>query len=129
MKQLLILLTLFLVAACGSKASEEQADALKKEVFKIHDDVMPQTMKIEDIQASVRAKFEKDSSLKTQGMAVNAAMQAATDSMYVWMGTLSNFDDMGVEEKTKFLEIQKIKGQTIKEATSRSINEANAFLK
>jgi hypothetical protein len=128
MKQIVLILIVFFTFSCGSKVSEEQAEAAKKEVFRIHDEVMPLTMKIEDIQASVRKKYEKDASLKANGMAINASMQAATDSMYVWMGKLSNMDAMEIDERVKFLEIQKVKGKEIQTATTASIKAAEAFL-
>jgi hypothetical protein len=49
--------------------------------------------------------------------------------MYVWMNALSGFEGMSPEDKLKYLEKQKARGEAIKAATEKSIADAEAFLK
>ncbi len=121
----------FLVFSCNSsqKESEAQAVDLQKAVFKIHDEVMPKTMKIEDIQVAVRTKVEKNTQLKTKGLAINTAMQAASDSMYAFMVAMTKAEELPLERKIAQMKILQNKGETIKTATETALQKADEFLK
>lgn len=129
MKKIIVLVLSVALASCGSKQQEQAAANLQKEVFAVHDEVMPKSMKMEDMQASIISKYEKDTTLKAQGIKLNAEMKAASDSMYVWMNDLGKLEGMTTDAKVKYLEIQKTRGEAIKAATMKAIAEAEGFLK
>lgn len=129
MKYIFILTILVFSCNQSPKVSEAQAADLQKAVFKIHDEVMPKTMKIEDVQAEIRTKVEKNTQLKTEGLAINSAMQAASDSMYAFMAAMTKAEELPLEQKVAQMQVLKTKGETIKTATENSLQKADEFLK
>jgi hypothetical protein len=127
--KLLSYLTITILLACSKPKSTANTENLQKEVFAIHDEVMPRSMKAEDLMATISEKYTADSSLKAEGLAINSQLKAASDSMYVWMGALAKADSLEGTAKEAYLILQKTNGNKIKIATEAAIANAEKFIK
>lgn len=129
MKQLFIFALTLFVFACGSKDAEI-ADKLKEEAFKLHDEVMPVSMKLEDLKEQVMKKAEADTTQKAKALEISSELDGAYNDMEVWMPKLGDAADMqDVKEKIKALTEAKAEGEKIKEKTMAAKQKAEEFLK
>jgi hypothetical protein len=129
MKNLLILFVALVAFSCTDKSAEESAK-LKDETFKIHDEVMPLSMNLEDAKAAVMKKAEADTTLKKTALDISLALDKAYNDMEVWMPKLGDAADMkDGEEKVKALTALKAEGEKIKQSTLDAKKMADDFLK
>jgi transcription initiation factor TFIID subunit TAF12 len=129
MKNLLILFIALVAFSCTDKSAEEAAK-LKDETFKIHDDVMPISMNLEDLKEKVMKKVEMDSTNKKTALDISLALDKAYNEMEVWMPKLGDAADMkDGEEKVKTLIELKAEGEKIKQNTLDAKKLAEEFLK
>lgn len=129
MKNLLILLVTLFVFSCTNKSVEEAAK-LKEETFKIHDEVMPISMNLEDLKEKVMKKAEADTTTKKIALDISLALDKAYSDMEEWMPKLGDAADMkDDEEKVKTLTALKAEGEKIKQSTLDAKKKAEDFLK
>jgi hypothetical protein len=129
MKNLLTALLVVFSLACTDKSAEEAA-ILKEETFKIHDDVMPISMNLEDLKAKVMKKAEADTSLKKSALDISLVLDKAYTDMETWMPKLGEAADMkDGEEKVKVLTTLKTEGMQLKQSTLDAKKKADEFLK
>ncbi|CAH0995414.1 hypothetical protein EMA8858_01535 [Emticicia aquatica] len=129
MKKILASIILLFAVACTDKVAEESAK-LKAETFKIHDDVMPISMNLEDLKANVMKKAESDSTLKSTALDISLELDKAYTSMEEWMPKLGEAAEMkDGEEKLKVFVSLKTEGEQIKQKTLDAKKKAEDFLK
>lgn len=129
MKNTLLLLLSIFVFSCTDKSAEEAAK-LKEETFKIHDEVMPISMNLEDLKEKVMKKVETDTTAKKQALDISLTLDKAYNEMEVWMPKLGDAADMkDGEEKVKTLTALKAEGVKIKQNTLNAKKLAEEFLK
>jgi hypothetical protein len=129
MKNVLILFIALVAVSCTDKSAEDAAK-LKEETFKIHDDVMPISMNLEDLKVKVMKKAETDTTAKKEALAISLALDKAYNDMEAWMPKLGEAADMkDGEEKVKIFTVLKVEGEGIKQSTLDAKTKAEAFLK
>lgn len=129
MKNLLAAFLIIFSLACTDKTAEEAAK-LKEETFKIHDEVMPISMNLEDLKANVMKKAEADTTLKKAALDISSALDKAYNDMETWMPKLGEAADMkDGEEKIKALTTLKAEGEQLKQSTLDAKKKAEEFLK
>lgn len=129
MKNLLASFLIIFSLACADKSAEESAK-LKEETFKLHDEIMPISMNLEDLKTNVMKKAEADTTLKKTALDISLALDKAYTDMETWMPKLGEATDMkDGEEKVKALTALKTEGEQLKQATLDAKKKANEFLK
>jgi uncharacterized protein (DUF305 family) len=129
MKNLLTALLIIFSLACTDKSAEESAK-LKEETFKLHDEIMPISMNLEDLKTNVMKKAEADTTLKKTALDISLALDKAYNDMETWMPKLGEAADMkDSEEKVKALTTLKVEGEQLKQATLDAKKKADEFLK
>lgn len=129
MNKIFASLLLLFVVACTDKSAEESAK-LKDETFKIHDDVMPISMNLEDLKADVMKKAEADTTLKKTALDISLDLDKAYNEMEAWMPKIGEAADMkDSEEKVKIFTELKTEGESIKQKTLDAKKKAEEFLK
>ena len=129
MKNVLILFIALVAVSCTDKSAEDAAK-LKEETFKIHDDVMPISMNLEDLKVKVMKKAETDTTAKKEALAISLALDKDYNDMEAWMPKLGEAADMkDGEEKVKIFTVLKVEGEGIKQSTLDAKTKAEAFLK
>lgn len=130
----LVLATLF---SCGGTDPNLQAqDALRDEVFAIHDEVMPKMADLNRLKARmVEAKTDTlklDSLAETQVDAVISQLEQAEEGMMGWMNNFKGpeklRDTQLPEEILKYLEEEKAKISKVREDMLNSISAAEQLL-
>ncbi|GAB2618150.1 hypothetical protein GCM10027035_12930 [Emticicia sediminis] len=129
MKKILASFLIIFSLACSNKAAEESAK-LKEETFKLHDEIMPISMNLEDLKANVMKKAEADTTLKKTALDISLALDKAYTDMETWMPKLGEAADIkDSEEKVKALTTLKTEGEQLKQATLDAKKKADEFLK
>lgn len=129
MKNILFLFIALVAFSCTDKSVEEAAK-LKEETFKIHDEVMPISMNLEDLKEKVMKKVETDSTNKKTALDISLALDKAYNEMEVWMPKLGDAAEMkDGEDKVKTLTALKAEGEKIKQNTLDAKKLAEEFLK
>ena len=129
MKNLLASFLIIFSLACTDKSAEESAK-LKEETFKLHDEIMPISMNLEDLKTNVMKKAEADTTLKKTALDISLALDKAYTDMETWMPKLGEATDMkDGEEKVKALTALKTEGEQLKQATLDAKKKADEFLK
>lgn len=109
--------------------SEEDTDALMKEVMVVHDKAMAQMSEMSQLRKKLREALNEAEDTSAYHNAYSDLAQAQEDMME-WMRNFENPDKMEVseEEKAQYLEEQKEKITDVAEYTDRSIDKAKAVL-
>jgi hypothetical protein len=129
MKNLIAVIFVAFSLACTDKSAENAAK-LKEETFKIHDEVMPISMNLEDLKAKVMKKADADTTLKKTALIISLALDKAYTDMETWMPKLGESADMkDGEEKVKALKTLKTEGEQLKQSTLDAKKKAEEFLK
>jgi uncharacterized coiled-coil DUF342 family protein len=137
---IIILGITFLFTACdsakkqaGEKLKTElkaKADKLKEEAFKLHDDVMPISMDLENLREQVMKKAGTDSKLKAEALEISKELDQAYKDMETWMPKLGSAADLeDTVAKVLALTEAKVEGLKIKEKTLAAKQKAEDFLK
>jgi len=130
MKILLSLSLIIFALACSDKYAEEAAK-LKADTFKLHDEIMPVSMVLEDFREKVMKKSESaDSTAKLSALEISKELDQAYSDMEAWMPKLGDAADMkDSEEKVKTLTELKTEGEKIKQKTLDAKKKAEDYLK
>lgn len=128
--KLFVILSVIIVG-CESSQKKE-IDEINTKMMKLHDEVMPQTMKIGDLRDKVlKSALDADTAKKSEAARVANALQLAEDGMYQWMEKYGNTINNIKDEKQKlevykqlYVDIDKTKKETI-----LSMKAADIFLK
>jgi predicted nucleic acid-binding Zn-ribbon protein len=116
--------------ACKNTQTEA-GQTVKDQLMKLHDEVMPQTMKISEIKKQLTEASEtKSADLQTKAQAISSRLQKAEDDMYVWMDELGKIMNDAKEEKSKLLEYGKLLKSVsqIKKDTESALKDAKDYL-
>lgn len=130
MKTLLYIPIIIFALSCTNKFVEESAK-LKEETFKLHDEVMPITMQLEDFRSKVMAKAETmDTTAKQQALEISKLLNDAEAEMNEWMPKLGDADQMkDSQEKIDAMIELKNEGDKVKQKTLDAKKKAEDFLK
>lgn len=132
---------LLIMLACDSKTA--QLEQLEKEVFDIHDEVMPKMGQIMELQKSVSneialldslLQLKANDSLKLRkdtALQLSTALKTADEGMMNWMHAYNgdSIKTLTTEVAIKTLQVEKEKITTVKTQMLESIAKAEAFLK
>ncbi|MFN8347903.1 MAG: hypothetical protein U0X91_23060 [Spirosomataceae bacterium] len=142
MKKLSIVAVLLAVlSSCGQdKASLDKAE---KEVFAIHDEVMPNMGQLMEYKGEISKEIAvMDSLLKTkaadslqkrkeEGLAINRLLQDADEGMMNWMHAYNgdSLKALSGDEALKAMNAEKEKISAIQDKMQKGLAQAKAFLK
>ncbi|MBK9015667.1 MAG: hypothetical protein IPM82_17260 [Saprospiraceae bacterium] len=129
----LLAFALLLLTSCGgSTPSFEQEDALRNEVFAIHDEVMPKMSEIVRLKGGLK-EMPTDSTNEATVKAAQSQLEKAEDAMMSWM---NNFtapeklrDSKNHEEIMAYLQNEKLEIAKVRDAMNNSIESAERILK
>ncbi len=122
MKKLLSILLLSTSMACNHQ-NQDDAEKLKKEVFALHDKIMPISMNLEDSKENILKKaLEKKDSVNAK--IIVAKIDSSYAIMEVWMQKIGEVSDMPDNEE-KITKLQELKKEGL--ALEVLTNEAKAL--
>ena len=139
MKNLTVLASIILLAACGhSKKKETQTngeislDSLKSEVLSIHDEVMPKMGELrrtrKDLLFRADSLMETDAERAAMLTTVADEIDAANESMMQWMRAYEPEFEGTDEEIRQYLEDQKVAIQKVKDDMLGSLKKGKKVL-
>jgi len=134
----LLLACILLTVACQQKPSEhdhpnDQMEdspnkALYDQVMAIHDEVMPKMNDLYKAKTELRKRLEASDLTEAERTAIGekiAQIEAADESMMVWMRQFEPIPDSAGEEKAKqYLEAELIKVKKVREDILQALEEA-----
>ncbi|MCF2447391.1 viral A-type inclusion protein [Dyadobacter sp. CY345] len=142
MKQYILVLAIScLLFSCNKDA--DKVLELESEVMRIHDDVMPQMDDIMTLKSKLSKKIIQMDSLQNEGIAgnnlaqerikateINQKLNESDKLMMDWMHAYrgDSAKKLKPTEAIQYFEAQKDKIVSVKEITSKNIQEAKAFL-
>lgn len=145
MKKVNLLLSLVIPTMMIFSCSQEKGniDQVEKEVFAIHDEVMPKMGQIMDLRNALSQKIvtidsllkiKNDDSLqqqKDQALTLSNALQQADEGMMNWMHAYNgdSLKALSSDEALKALNAEKTKISQVRDQMLESITKAEAFLK
>ncbi len=124
---------LILAFGCGGPNSEYTAqDALRNEVFAIHDEVMPMMTEIVRLKGSL-LEMTADSTKEIEAKAAISQLEKAEDGMMTWMNKFTVPEKLREtkrhEEIMAYLEGEKTEMSKVRDAMLNSIQYASKLLK
>ncbi len=133
--QLLFALLFFMISCQGDKKTSEGQSQMKK-VMAMHDEVMPEMGVIGKLVRELKKK-EDSTAIGLQYKSAREDLQAAHESMMVWMREFGNrFDSDEIlngkeltDQKQQWLNEEERKMQAVKEEINTSIEKAKTLLK
>ncbi|MDF7821136.1 hypothetical protein P1X15_26160 [Runella sp. MFBS21] len=145
MKKVSLLLSLLIPTMMIFSCSQEKGniDQVEKDVFAIHDEVMPKMGQIMDLRNALSQKIvsidsllkiKNDDSLqqqKDQALTLSNALQQADEGMMNWMHAYNgdSLKALSGDEALKALNAEKTKISQVRDQMLESITKAEAFLK
>ncbi len=145
MKKVNLLLSLVIPTMMIFSCSQEKGniDQVEKEVFAIHDEVMPKMGQIMDLRNALSQKIVTIDSLlkiknedslqqqKDQALTLSNALQQADEGMMNWMHAYNgdSLKALSSDEALKALNAEKTKISQVRDQMLESITKAEAFLK
>ncbi len=145
MKKVSLLLSLVIPTMMIFSCSQEKGniDQVEKEVFAIHDEVMPKMGQIMDLRNALSQKIVSIDSLlkiknedslqqqKDQALTLSNALQQADEGMMNWMHAYNgdSLKSLSGDEALKALNAEKTKISQVRDQMLESITKAEAFLK
>jgi small-conductance mechanosensitive channel len=145
MKKVSLLLSLVIPTMMIFSCSQEKGniDQVEKEVFAIHDEVMPKMGQIMDLRNALSQKIVTIDSLlkiknedslqqqKDQALTLSNALQQADEGMMNWMHAYNgdSLKALSGDEALKALNAEKTKISQVRDQMLESITKAEAFLK
>jgi hypothetical protein len=140
-KSILIITSCFLLSC---KEDRSKVELLEKEVFAVHDEVMPQMSKIMDLKDNLSSYIKTADSLlkinpqdktvlskQAEALVLSTTLQKADDGMMDWMRLYKSdtLSALPVSGAMAYLQAEKIKIDLVKKQTTESIAKAEQFLK
>lgn len=139
-KNILILSLSVLFLACGEDRSS--VEKLEKEVFAVHDEVMPKSGKLLELQEQVSQDIASTDSLfklkasptlekrKANGLALSEALKDADSAMMDWMHhyKADSLKTLKITDALQYLETEKVKINSVRDKMLQSMNQAQTFL-
>ncbi|RMG77734.1 MAG: hypothetical protein D6714_19380 [Bacteroidetes bacterium] len=136
MKTWILLFSVLVLAACGGTSTEEtEENALQKEIYSIHDAVMPEMSTINRVSRELKKRKDsvQDSVVLVQIDSAVAILEKADDGMMDWM---QNYKDPSLlrgkkthAEIMEYLKEEKQKITRVKQLMEKSIADGEALLK
>ena len=140
-----LLLSIYLIslsvlfAACGNQKEQKndcstlecEQQVLYDQIILVHDEVMPRLSEISTLKARIEAQMNQatDSLVKNSWLGHLKALDAADESMWVWMRQFeSQMDSVATETSIKYFENQKIEVDEVAVNINSSISEAEQAL-
>ena len=131
----LVLLLAGLFNSCQNVENQEQ-EILKKEIFVIHDDVMPKTSDINRLQRKIRSASKSKTPLAPADQQkvneVLAQLEKAHDGMMVWMNNFKSpaklRSSRSHEEIMQYLQDEKTAIERVRDDMLNSIESGAALL-
>ncbi|MBC8152325.1 MAG: viral A-type inclusion protein [Bacteroidetes bacterium] len=133
------------VAGCASGTSKETVEAAEKDVFAVHDEVMPQIGTILKLNKQLRHRADSLDSLKAtdasatvrideekaQAMRLNRQLNEADSLMMGWMEGYNGdtVQQLKPDAALGYLKAQKTKIDDVKQKINSSIEQAQSYLK
>ena len=132
---------LALLSSCGQdKSAVENAE---KEVFVIHDEIMPQMTQLMEYKSGLSAEITKLDSLlkissndslqkrKDEALAISSTLQDADKAMMDWMHDYNgdSLKSLSGEEALKAMNAEKTQISTVRDKMLESMAKAEQFLK
>ncbi len=139
MKYILNSILILTIIACNQ--DKAQIDSLEKEVFAIHDEVMPKMDKLLELKEAVSQDISKNDSLlkikpntdlkkrKTDGLAISERLEDADRNMMDWMHNYKG-DSLKIlppASAIEYLKAEKTKINTIKDKMLDAMARAEKF--
>lgn len=139
MKKLIIaflVLTPVLLFINCQNAEHQSEEALKKEIFVIHDDVMPKTSEINRLQRKLRGIKKENTSLDSMQQqkltALLKQLEEAHDGMMVWMNNFKSPAKLRAskshQEIMEYLNEEKSKIEKVRDDMLMSIDAGDTML-
>ncbi len=122
MKKIISILLVATTIACTNQKQEE-ATQLKKEVFDLHDKIMPLSMNLEDSKENIIKKAEANKDT-INAKVIIAKIDSSYAIMEVWMQKIGEVSDLPDNEE-KISKLQQLKKEGI--ALEVLTNEAKAL--
>jgi len=122
MKKIISILLVATTIACTNQKQEEAAQ-LKKEVFDLHDKIMPLSMNLEDSKENIIKKAEANKDT-INAKVIIAKIDSSYAIMEVWMQKIGEVSDLPDNEE-KISKLQQLKKEGI--ALEALTNEAKAL--
>lgn len=131
MKQLLYILVTFLFfASCRPSFENDANQKLYDEVMVIHDEVMPRMSEIHKLKKSIKQQWQDTSKQSyDEAMQLKKELQEADDAMMDWMAEFKMPKEASEEEIRVFLEKEKEKITAVSRSMTKSIENAELFLR
>lgn len=134
MKNLRLILFAIVITftSCENKLQKE-VDAQQASLMKLHDELMPKSMKIDKIKADLQTLYKSENvsdSLSVLIIDTSMKLQKTNDDMYLWMknfGTAMN-DVTDLNEKKKLYDELEPEIERIKAETDEFTNKAKSLL-
>lgn len=137
--QLLSLLSASLFLAC--QHNEAEVGALRKEVFAVHDEIMPKMGDIMDLREQITVDITTTDSLlklkpsadlqkrKATGLQIGEALDDADHAMMDWMHEFDgdSLEKMDAQKALAYLKSEKQKITAVRDKMLESINQAQQF--
>ena len=114
------------LTAC-TQANEKLSDELKEKVLGLHDELMPQTEQIIQLQAQLDSLTDgKDSVHVNQ---IKKALAKSDQAMMDWMHhfSIDSLEKMDVQSKIDYLGKQYAQLKSLQKLTDSSVNAAKAY--
>jgi hypothetical protein len=136
MKKFVILKTmmlLFVLFSCGGSSNPafEQEDALRNEVFAIHDEVMPKMSDIVRLKGNL-VEFKTDAANEAEVKGALIQLEKAEDAMMSWMNNFKAPEKMrdlkSHDEIMGYLQSQKEEIAKVRDSMNGSISTAERIL-
>ncbi|MCU0348517.1 MAG: hypothetical protein MUC59_16380 [Saprospiraceae bacterium] len=124
-------LFLMTIALGCSNANAEKENALRDEVFVIHDEVMPRMSEIVTMKGKLK-DFQMDSTLSIEANALTVRLEKAEEGMMDWMNKFTQVEKLreskNHEEIMAYLEAEKQRISKVSDDMNSSIEAAERFL-
>ncbi len=139
MKYILNIFLILIIIACNQDKAE--VGNLEREVFAVHDEVMPKMDKLLELKEAVSLDISKADSLlniksnldlekrKVEGLAISESLEDADRNMMDWMHNYKSdsLKTLSAVEAIKYLKAEKIKISAVRDKMLESITKAEKF--
>jgi hypothetical protein len=139
MKHLLSSILIFTLISCNQ--DKAQIETLEKEVFAVHDEIMPKMDKLLDLKEAVSQDIVKTDSLlnikadaalqkhKEEGLAISENLEDADRNMMDWMHNYNgdSLKTLGTAAAINYLKSEKVKINSVRDKMLEGLAKAEKF--